>query len=214
MNDRNSYFAAIFSRELERWKKETKQSQEDFAISIGLMGKNMITRYKKGTAYPEPDTLEQICDVLGVEQSIFYPDPNSFEDMFFYDSDFRHNFVNDVLDTEKKAIAKAGISPFFWHFLWRIPGIQALFPFTDGYQTFPKHIPNTHEWATITAEDLDYIRQLQEEVTEHLTMLLVKKSLYSKLQESSNTAPLVPILLQMAKDLIHTPTNDTPNGND
>ncbi len=73
MNDRNSYFAVVFSRELDRWKKENSKSQEDFAVDIGLKGKNMITRYKKGEAYPEPETLDRICNVLGVEKSIFYP---------------------------------------------------------------------------------------------------------------------------------------------
>ena len=74
MNERNSFFAAVFSRELDRWKKENKRSQEDFAIAIGLNGKNMITRYKNGTAYPEPEKLENICSVLGVEESICYPE--------------------------------------------------------------------------------------------------------------------------------------------
>lgn len=213
MNDRNSYFATVFSRELDRWKKEKKRSQEDFAIAIGLSGKNMITRYKNGTAYPEPETLESICAVLGVDQSIFYPDPNSFEDMFFHDTDFRHKITQSVLDTEKKAIELAEISPYFWHFLWRIPGIQALFPFSGDYQLFPHHIPNTHNWETITAEDLDYIHQLQEDVTEYLTMLLVKKSLSSKLKESSDTAPLIPILMKMARDISYQEKEDS-NGID
>ena len=213
MNDRNSYFAAVFSRELDRWKKETKKSQEDFAIAIGLSGKNMITRYKKGTAYPEPETLESICSELGVDQSIFHPDPNNFDDMFFHDADFRHKVTRSVLDTENKAIEIAEISPYFWHFLWRIPGIQALFPFTGDYQLFPHHIPNTHDWETITAEDLDFIHQLQEDVTEYLTMLLVKKSLSSKLKELSDTAPLLPILMQMARDISYQTKEDT-DGND
>lgn len=209
MNDRNSYFASIFSRELERWKKETKKSQEDFAVAIGLSGKNMITRYKKGVAYPEPETLESICSVLGVDQSIFYPDPKSFEDMFFYDTDFRQKTTQIVLDTEKKALEAAGISPYFWHFLWRIPGIKALFPFSGEYQIFPHYIPNTNDWVTITAEDLDNIHQLQEEVTEYLTMLMVKKNLISKLKESSDAAPLLPILLQIARDISYQAKEDT-----
>ena len=213
MNDRNSYFAAVFSRELDRWKKDTKKSQEDFAIAIGLSGKNMITRYKKGTAYPEPETFERICSELGVDQSIFHPDPNSFEDMFFHDADFRQKIAMSVLDTEKKSIEIAEISPYFWHFLWRIPGIQALFPSTGDYQLFPHHIPNTHDWVAISAEDLDYIYQLQEDVTEYLTLLLVKKSLSSKLKESSDTAPLLSILMQMASDISHQPKEDT-DGND
>lgn len=213
MNDRNSYFAAVFSRELDRWKKETKQSQEEFAYAIGLQSKNMITRYKKGEAYPEPEKLESICSVLGVDQSIFHPDPNSFDDMFFYDTDFRHKVTQSVIDTERKAIDRAEISPFFWHFLWRIPGIQALFPFAGEYQLFPHHIPNTHDWKTITAEDLDYIHQLQEDVTEYLTMLLVKKSLSSKLKESSDTAPLLPILVQIARDISYQEKEDS-NGID
>lgn len=213
MNDRNSYFAAVFSRELDRWKKENNRSQEDFAYAIGLQGKNMITRYKQGKAYPEPETLERICSELGVDQSIFHPDPNNFDDMFFHDADFRHKVTRSVLDTEKKAIEIADISPYFWHFLWRIPGIQALFPFTGDYQLFPHHIPNTHDWETITAEDLDFIHQLQEDVTEYLTMLLVKKSLSSKLKESSDTAPLLPILMQMARDISYQTKEDT-DGND
>lgn len=129
--------------------------------------------------------------------------------MFFHDTDFRHKITQSVLDTEKKAIEIAEISPYFWHFLWRIPGIQALFPFSGDYQLFPHHIPNTHDWETITAEDLDYIHQLQEDVTEYLTMLLVKKSLCSKLKESSDTAPLLPILMQMASDIFHQEKEDS-----
>ena len=91
MNDRNSYFAAVFSRELDRWKKEKNLSQEDFAIAIGLSGKNMITRYKKGKSYPDPETLESICSELGVDPSIFHPDPNNFDDMLCSQATFQQS---------------------------------------------------------------------------------------------------------------------------
>jgi len=44
-------------------------------------------------------------------------------------------------------------------------------------------------------------------------MLLVKKSLSSKLKESSDTSPLLPILMQMARDISYQTKEDT-DGND
>ena len=202
MNDRNSYFAAVFSRELDRWKKETKKSQEDFAIAIGLSGKNMVTRYKKGTAYPEPETLERICFELGVDQSIFHP--QTFEDWFNYSEKFRQEVFADQEAREHTAIHKAGIDLLFWEYLWReIPYTKMVMPLheSDVSEDLIFLKKTKDDWHKVYRQDIEFVRQLQDDVTEYITMILMKKALRQRLGESSDVR-VVQVLFDMAKDLI------------
>ena len=202
MNDRNSYFAAVFSKELDRWKKEKKQSQEDFANAIGLNGKNMVTRYKKGTAYPERETLDRICSVLGVDQSIFHP--QTFEDWFNYSEKFRQGVYADQEAREHSAIREAGINLLFWEYLWReIPYTKKLIPLHESNVTedliFLKK--TNDDWHKIYPKDIELVRQLQDDVTEYITMILIKKALQQRLGESSDVR-VAQVLFDIAKDLI------------
>ena len=189
MNDRNTFFAEVFSSELMRWKKETKQSQEDFAIAIGLKGKNMITRYKNGEAYPEPETLERICEVLGVEKSKF--SPQTYFDAFrtskaVRDNFFKHNFVDKYCKLEEM-----GIDFSFWSFLWsKIPYTANFFPIGNGQNeedvVFLEEMPENV--AAIYKQDLEMIQDLQADVIEYTTMQLIKRVLNKQLSDAEHQA--------------------------
>lgn len=186
MNDRNSYFADVFSRELDRWKKETAKSQEDFAIAIGLSGKNMISRYKKGTAYPEPKTLKQICEVLGVDRSVFYP--QTFYDKFRYSKEVRDQFFRENLIDKRCKLEEMGIDLNFWSFLWRkIPYTANFFPVSSSQRTedvlFLENVQE-NDLAVIYQQDLDIIADIQADVIEYTTMQLIKRILNKHLSDA------------------------------
>ena len=68
---RNKYFSIVFKKELDRWKKENKKTQENFAEEVGLESKNSITDYRTGKSFPKPKTLQAISEVLGVDANVF-----------------------------------------------------------------------------------------------------------------------------------------------
>ena len=78
------YFSIVFTKELDKWKaKDKKNTQEKFAELVDLASKNSITDYRKGYAFPEPYTLENIAKVLNVDISIFTtPNIKYFLDMY------------------------------------------------------------------------------------------------------------------------------------
>ena len=209
MNCRNSYFADVFSRELDRWKTETKQSQEDFAIAIGLQGKNMISKYRSGKAYPLPETLENICTVLGVEKSIFYPE--TYEDKFHYDIDFRNKEIDRILDMEESLVGSSGINWNFWNYFWETDIANSLFPLSPGNKVDLRIVTPKRTTVSLNKEDLTFVKQIQDEVEEYITLLLMKKALKHRLGEGSDTR-VVQVLFEMAKDLICNSENatDTP----
>ena len=212
MNDRNSYFATIFSRELDRWKKETKKSQEDFAIAIGLSGKNMITRYKKGTAYPEPKTLDCICEVLGVDESMFYP--LTYEDKFLYDKEFRNSEIDHILDMEEALVDSAEINWNFWNYFWELDIANTMFPFSPGNKVELRIVTPKRIQVSINKEDLSFVKQLQDEIEEYITMILMKKALQHRLGENSDVR-VVQVLFDLAKDFMgHDKSKEDTDGND
>ena len=224
MNDRNSYFAAVFSRELERWKKENNKSQEDFAIAIGLSGKNMITRYKKGTAYPEPENLERICKVLSVEASVFYP--STFEDRLSYDADFRDAIYRNLEKAQYDALREAGIDPAFWGFLWRaVPYTETLFPIfnLESEDETPLFLKKTTDGVVdVYEKDLEFVRKLQEDVIKYVNMQLIKTALDQSLKcsvvdfrsETALSKRLDELFSVLALDLLNSGRKDITNGND
>jgi transcriptional regulator with XRE-family HTH domain len=186
MNERNSYFAAVFSRELDRWKKENNLSQEDFAIAIGLNGKNMITRYKKGEAYPDPEKLTRICEILGVDRSIF--SPQTFFDKFRYSKAVRDQFFRENLIEKYSKLEEMGIEWSFWSFLWnKIPYTATFFPINKTQNeediSFLEEMQE-NDIAVIYQQDLEVIADIQADVIEYTTMQLIKRVLNKRLSEA------------------------------
>lgn len=208
MNCRNSYFAEVFSRELDRWKKETKQSQEDFAIAIGLQGKNMISKYRSGEVYPQPERLESICTVLGVDESIFYP--HTYEDKFHYDIEFRNKEIDRILDMEESLVDSGGINWNFWNYFWDTDIANSLFPLSPGNKVDLRIVTPKRTTVSLNKEDLTFVKQIQDDVEEYIALLLMKKALKHRLGEGSDTRVLQ-VLFEMAKDLTchseHAPEN-------
>ncbi len=181
---KNEYFASVFTRELDRWKKENHSSQEKFAAEIGV-DPNMIGRYKKGIAHPTDCTLESICDVLGVEKTIFYP--STIEDHFMYDDDFREVVYRGLEQIQYDALREAKIDPAFWGFLWRlVPYSETLFPISKLESTDePLFYKKTQDdLVAVYPKDLEYVRNLQSDVIEYITLHLLKSSLRQRLNHT------------------------------
>lgn len=73
MKSKNQYFSEVFSDLLKEWCKANGSTQADFADVVGVHP-NMISRYKKGEAYPTDDVIDWIAQALKVDKSVFFPD--------------------------------------------------------------------------------------------------------------------------------------------
>ena len=211
MSERNKFFADTFKKELNRWKKDTGKKQVDFADLIGVT-ENMISKYRGGNAYPAGDILDSICNVLGVEESIFYP--QSYEDRFHYDEDFRSKEIDRILDLEEALVNSAGINWNFWNYFWEHDIADTLFPVTPG-KKIELRIPTPKRTTVcLNEEDLALVKQIQDEVEEYIALILMKKALKQRFGESSDVG-VVQVLFDIAKDLIcKNNDKEAPNGID
>ena len=177
MKEQYAFFASVFSRELERWKKETGKTQGEFASLVNT-NQNMITRYKKGECYPTY-ALDDICKELCVDRSIFFP--QTFEDKYRYDPEYRHRIDSAVKKAADDMLEEAGINLDFWNFLWaEIPHAQTLVPTTaDKADTtmIPWYLDDGSV-VYICQQSVELIHDLQRDVAEYASMQLIKRILY------------------------------------
>ena len=223
MRAKNTYFASVFSKELDRWKKENHSSQENFAGEIGV-DPNMISRYKKGDAYPSELTLDAICSVLNVEKTIFFP--STFEDRLAYDDDFRDAIYRGLEKIQYDALREAGVDPAFWGFLWRIvPYTEHLFPIFNreaeaNKVLFPKK--TSDNVVDVYEKDLEFVRKLQDDVIKYINMHLIKTALDQRLScstidflsEATLNKGLDEIFSVLIIDLLNGERKDRTDGND
>lgn len=228
VSNRNAFFAEVFTRELNRWKQEQHKTQEDFAEEIQV-GPNMVSRYKKGEAYPADSTMEEICRVLQVEKSIFYP--QSFEDRIKYDEDTKARVKLILQEMEMESITDSGINYLFWEFLWKtIPNIKRLLPSSvhekkEGF-LFQKTIQDEPELFDQT--DLDFIANLQKDVVNYIYMQTIQYALGQQLEKGRSQAvreKRVPeeeeldhhwdsVFSMMLQQLLHNPEKEDSDGID
>ena len=188
VSNRNAFFAEVFTRELNRWKQEQHKNQEDFAEEIQVVP-NMISRYKKGDAYPADSTMEEICRVLQVEKSIFYP--QSFEDRMKYDEETQKRVKLILQEMELESITDSGINFLFWEFLWQaVPNIKRLLPSSiheaqNGF-LFQKKIHD--EVESFVQSDLDFIADLQKNVVNYIYMQTIQYALGQQLKKGRSQA--------------------------
>ena len=188
MSERNAFFANAFARELDKWKKETRRSQQDFAELIDVEP-NMITRYKQGKAHPGDERMEAICKVLGVEKAVFYP--QTFADWFESSEDFRNGIFRNMEQMEWEALRKADISILFWELLWKqIPYTQHLLPLCgDDQEENLLFIRKSEDGiCEIHRRDLEFMKKLQDDVMEYMTMALIKGVLGQRLADARSEA--------------------------
>ena len=133
--------------------------------------------------------MDAICRVLGVEKEIFYP--QSFTDWFESSEDFRNRFYRNMEKIEWKTVSESGISIFFWELLWNmIPYTELLFPLSEREQDekllFVRKVQA--EICEIYREDLEFVKRLQDDVMEYISMALIKGVLSKRLAEAKAEA--------------------------
>lgn len=228
MNDRNAFFAEVFTRELNRWKKDQHKSQEKFAEEIHVEP-NMITRYKQGKAYPSDGTLEAICRVLQVDKSVFYP--QSFGDRLKYDKVMQEEVKLLLRKMEVKYVVSSNINLLFWEFLWQtIPNLKRLLPSSlhdakSGF-LFQKDIRDESE--LFDQSDLEYISVLQKDVINYIYMQTIKHALRQQIEKATSqdtqenhvsteqeiNRNMDIILSMILQDILRNPAKEDTNGID
>lgn len=184
MKGRNLYFSIVFSKLLDEWLKgdisdtngmTRKRTQVDFANRVGLHP-NMITRYKKGEAYPQDEErMQWIADAFGVDLNIFTPSTPA--EKIAFDEEYRLSAMKDTLDTEIEIVKSHGIHIGFWSFFTSIKNIYDLFPFEqidDWTGVVGGKYNSKGEKVGFTSKDLIFVKHLQDEVETTVTVLLIK----------------------------------------
>lgn len=215
---KNKYFSEVFTRELNKWKKENHKTQEHFAEAIGVEP-NMITRYKDGSAHPKDQRLELICTVLCVDKSIFFPQTPS--ELYESDEAYRNTVHQTLHSIELDAVKSSGIDLGFWGFIWRkISCMNVVFPVASNDSDpliYKKHSDDS--FTALTQEDLNFVCQLQNEVIEFITMQILKKSLNIRLNSTIlDTADfkksIDTILSAIILEILESKEREAINGND
>lgn len=98
----SEYFGRRFNEALAKWKKESGKTQDDFSKEA-FVSPNMITRYKKGEAFPSDAVLEDICKVLGVDEDCFIP---TGSDEYKYSS----AYITDLIKQKKSLAEDIGLN--------------------------------------------------------------------------------------------------------
>lgn len=191
MKERNAFFASVFSRELDRWQKETGKTLAQFADKIDVH-QNNISRYKKGDAFPSDQTMELICWALNVDKSIFQP--SSIQDMIKYDPDFRTAAIELVVNESIKNVDDAGVDSTFFAYLLSIPHFTELFPFSDmevgeGEPYAYSNCANLEALVKFNKYDLEYIWLLQQKVEDYIYGMLCKAKLMKTSFAADNAEP-------------------------
>ena len=188
MKGQNLYFSAVFSKLLDEWLAEyttneygekKKRTQADFARQCGNIHPNMITRYKKGEAFPSESILQCIADFFNVEIDTFFPTTEA--EKLAFDLDYREKAFSEILDLEYQMIQEMGIDLGFWKFFTSIEGIYDLFPFENHDQWTTDMIQGKKnskgQKVGFTKNDLLFVKQLQHEAETTISVLLIKELL-------------------------------------
>ena len=189
MNGRNQYFASVFSTELDRWKQTTGKTQADFAEITGIHP-NSISRYKKGDAFPTPPVIYTICKTLNVEESIFYPQTTA--ERLLFDEEFRTEFLSKSIDEDLEIVKAAGIDLGFWSFFLSINLIRDVFPFEiPPAESYSGNIVfggtnKAGKKTGFTAEDLLYVKHLQDEVETIVMVMAIRESMAREAKRKDN----------------------------
>lgn len=188
MKGQNLYFSAVFSKLLDEWLSEytvdeygdkRRRTQADFAKLVGIHP-NMITRYKKGEAYPQDqDRLEWIAQALNVDVNTFIPTTPT--EKLAFDLEYRKEVYSEILDLEFQMIQEIGIDLGFWKFFISIEGVYDLFPFefpdkwTSDMVQGKKN--SKGQKVGFTKNDLLFVKQLQHEAETTISVLMIKELL-------------------------------------
>ena len=225
MKKENAFFAARFREALTKWKTTNHKTQEDFAEIIGC-NKNSISNYCTGKQRPNQSTLEVICKTLNIDESYFFP--QTCTDKFQYDEQFQKTILQLFHQEEQNALQNIGIDFYFWEFMWRsVPHIHTLIPLLTNATWLSEDVIASRVtkdlFLNFTQQDLEYFRNLQQDVIEHIAMELTKKVVKQLLEATykGNCTPeavasqldvIVPILASAL--LSHAKKEEAVHGND
>lgn len=197
MKGQNLYFSTVFSKKLDEWlsKEEydeygnkKRRTQADFAKHVGLHP-NMITRYKKGEAYPQDqERLEWIAQALDSDVSDFIPATPT--EKLAFDDEYRESFLSNMIDLELQMIQSMGIDLGFWKFFISIEGIYDFFPFEYPDRWIPEMIQGKKnsrgKKVGFTKKDLIFVKELQNETETTISVLSIKKLIQNNSKGEKN----------------------------
>lgn len=119
---KKKYFCRAFNYWLDVWKKRTKKTDRDFARKI-IVSKNMITFWRKGTVFPQKETLQKIANEFNIPESFLAPEEG-------IELDYTENSaaIERSKELQEYAICE-GLKESTYQFLTSMPDFLATFPF-------------------------------------------------------------------------------------
>lgn len=81
------HFAINLRKAYTKWKKATGGNMDDLADAVGLQNRKSISNYLSAYQYPEEDTLQSLCEVLGTTPDALNGLNDDFETKYKYDED-------------------------------------------------------------------------------------------------------------------------------
>lgn len=121
------YFSEVLSKLLDEWKeKNPGKTQADFAELVGVATPNSVSDWKCGYTPPTKDNMKKICEILGVDDSVFSPKLD--DEKYLYE----RKRISEIGDDNLSFALDRGLN---------LSTIIALRDLVDFDERFPKYSP-------------------------------------------------------------------------
>ena len=194
-NEKQQYmiFASNLRRHYERWKSvEYGRNQDKLAKAVGLADRKSISNYMKAVNYPDPVTLQRLCEVLETTPEELNGLNDSFRKHYQYDEDTADSvrrgydafcsgigLNNDFLKYIRSALpdesfplfAPIQSDPMIDQYIRRPAEETAVATYGKEYQIVT--CDNIH--TDLTYPDYAFLKDVQDQVTELIEYLYFKR---------------------------------------
>lgn len=193
---KREFFSTRFRDALNKWKKETGNSQEDFAEKADT-NRNSVTKWKNGTDYPSSESMKNICEVLGVTEDFFSP-IFPFErggDKSFHDerNTELHDYASQIDLNESLVRFVTSIDSIGDSFPLQSMPIKDIVPTDSPYQIQTQSGP-----AFLSKKDLDFLKRIQLSVEEFVRFKIYEEK--RRLEQEQAKRPTALIMKQSEID--------------
>ncbi len=172
---KREFFSRSFCKALENWKKKDKENSQEKFAELADTNRNSVTKWKKGTDYPSPVNMRNICSVLGVTEEYFSPifDFERGGDKTFHDerNEELHDYASKIDLNEALVRFVTSIDSIGDSFPLQSMPIKDIVPTDSPYQIKTQSGP-----AFLSKRDLDFLKSIQSSVEEFIRFKMYEET--------------------------------------